>query len=109
MNKIANLIGSSATQLDPLSIAVRGYVPTPKKTKRSWGKPSPASEWTLVFDTETSVDAAQRLRIGAMSCATHTHRQDYVRIFSALEEIAQNVVGNAPDKGDNFICGGLVL
>ena len=34
------------------------------RRKRS-GKPAPPSEWTLVFDTETTVDAAQRLRIGA--------------------------------------------
>jgi hypothetical protein len=35
----------------------------PKKKRQ--GEPAPASEWTLIFDTETTVDAAQRLRIGA--------------------------------------------
>ena len=56
---------------DRLPIAVRAFAPPPQKPsdrkvahKRS-GKPAPPSEWTLVFDTETTVDAAQRLRIGA--------------------------------------------
>ncbi len=56
---------------DHLAIAVRAFAPPPQKAgaepsrqKRS-GKPAPPSEWTLVFDTETTVDAAQRLRIGA--------------------------------------------
>ncbi|MGO9682252.1 MAG: hypothetical protein ACLPTZ_06605 [Beijerinckiaceae bacterium] len=56
---------------DPLPIAVRAFAPPPqeptengpahKRRKRT----SPPSDWTLVFDTETTVDAAQRLRIGA--------------------------------------------
>jgi DNA polymerase type B, organellar and viral len=56
---------------DPLPIAVRAFAPPPdwssdKKgvRKRGGGLASP-SEWTLVFDTETTVDAAQRIRIGA--------------------------------------------
>ena len=77
---------------DRLPIAVRAFAPPPQKTeddtsprkrlrkpgspspqktgddtsprKRS-GKSAPPSEWTLVFDTETTVDATQRLRIGA--------------------------------------------
>ena len=60
-------------QPDRLPIAVRAYAPPPppKPTtrgsarKKRQGKPAPPSEWTLVFDTETTVDAAQRLRIGA--------------------------------------------
>ena len=28
-------------------------------------RPTPPSEWTLVFDAETTIDAAQRLRVGA--------------------------------------------
>jgi hypothetical protein len=56
---------------DPLPIAVRAFAPPPGKPsdkkgprKRGGGFASP-SEWTLIFDTETTVDAAQRLRIGA--------------------------------------------
>jgi hypothetical protein len=56
---------------DPLTIAVRAFAPPPEKPsdkmaarKRSI-TPTPPSEWALVFDTETTVDAAQRLRIGA--------------------------------------------
>ena len=73
MNKIVPLDRSSLVQPDRLPIALRGYVPpTPspkpsvkpsRKTRK--GKPTPPSEWTVVFDTETTIDAAQRLRIGA--------------------------------------------
>ena len=64
---------SIGSEPDPLPIAVRAFAPPPAaKTKRreeplesDRGKPAPPSEWTLVFDTETTVDAAQRLRIGA--------------------------------------------
>ena len=72
MNKIVTLNGSSLVQPDRLAIALRAYAPPPpskpdvesRRNTRS-GKPAPPSEWTLVFDTETTVDAAQRLRIGA--------------------------------------------
>jgi hypothetical protein len=53
-------------------IAVRAFAPPPSakphpepSRKPRSGKPAPPSEWTLVFDTETAIDAAQRLRIGA--------------------------------------------
>jgi hypothetical protein len=60
-----------ASPPDPLPIAVRAFAPSLGKPsdkkgprKRGGGLTSP-SEWTLVFDTETTIDAAQRLRIGA--------------------------------------------
>jgi hypothetical protein len=71
MNKLVNLAGSSAIQPDRLSIALRAYVPPPTKPNaqpprgaRS-RKSTPPSEWTLLLDTETTVDASQRLRVGA--------------------------------------------
>ena len=60
----------TVSEPDRLPVAVRAFAPPPPKpgkqnrSKRS-GKPAPPSEWTLVFDTETTIDAAQRLRIGA--------------------------------------------
>jgi hypothetical protein len=72
MNKVVNLAGSSTIQPDRLPIALRAYVPPPpakpgaqppRETQSR--KLTPPSEWTLVFDTETTVDAAQRLRVGA--------------------------------------------
>jgi len=51
---------------DTLDIAVRAYAepakkpPATRKSRRS----APPSAWTLVFDTETTIDASQRLRIG---------------------------------------------
>jgi hypothetical protein len=72
MNKTVSLAGSSTIQPDRLPIALRAYVPpppakpsaTPPHETRSH-KPTSPSAWTLVFDTETTVDAAQRLRVGA--------------------------------------------
>jgi hypothetical protein len=64
--------GPTVAEPDRMPIAVRAFAqPPPEKPteeraarKRS-GKPAPPSQYTLVFDTETTVDAAQRLRIGA--------------------------------------------
>jgi hypothetical protein len=71
MNKIVSRNESSLVQPDRLPIALRAYATPPlppddegPKKKRQ-GEPAPPSEWTLIFDTETTVDAAQRLRIGA--------------------------------------------
>ena len=71
MNKIVSRNESSLVQPDRLPIALRAYATPPlppddegPKKKRQ-GEPAPVSEWTLIFDTETTIDAAQRLRIGA--------------------------------------------
>ena len=63
---------SVVAEPSPMPIAVRAFAPPPSANphpessrKPQSGKPAPPSEWTLVFDTETTVDAAQRLRIGA--------------------------------------------
>ena len=63
---------SVVAEPSPMPIAVRAFAPPPSakphaepSRKPRSGKPAPPSEWTLVFDTETTVDAAQRLRIGA--------------------------------------------
>jgi hypothetical protein len=56
---------------DLLPIAVRAFAPPPDRpignngAHKRRGDPASPSEWTLVFDTETAVDAAQRIRIGA--------------------------------------------
>ena len=67
------LPGLNLTEVQPdhLPIAVRAFAlpaekPNEQRSARKLqSKPTPPSEWTLVFDTETTVDAAQRLRIGA--------------------------------------------
>jgi hypothetical protein len=62
-----------APQRDPLSIALRAFVSKapepefPRKKARRPRKERPSagpSEYTLVFDTETTTDASQRLRFG---------------------------------------------
>jgi hypothetical protein len=70
MNKRSSVEALVESLIDRLPIAVRAFAPPPQKPsdeparKRS-SKPAPPSKWTLVFDTETTADAAQRLRIGA--------------------------------------------
>jgi hypothetical protein len=52
---------------EPLAIALRAYVPaTAKKRRKGNGKPRREpehSDWALVFDVETTIDAAQERRI----------------------------------------------
>ena len=36
------------------------------------------------------------------------HRQDDVGILAALEEIAKDIVSDAPDEGDDFVMSGLI-
>ena len=53
-------------QPDTLDIAVRAYAERKNQKVhhgRKW-KASPPSDWTLIFDTETTIDASQRLRYG---------------------------------------------
>jgi hypothetical protein len=39
----------------------------------------------------------------------YAHGQDYVRVFAAFEQIAQHIIGNAPNKGYDFIVRGLFM
>lgn len=52
--------------VDHFPIAVRAYVPLlDNEPLRRW-RPSPRpSQWTLIFDTETTTDPSQRLRFGS--------------------------------------------
>jgi len=36
------------------------------------------------------------------------HGEDDVGVFAAFEEVAEDIVGDAPDEGDDFVMGGLV-
>lgn len=36
------------------------------------------------------------------------HRQDHIRVLAALEQVAEDVVGDAPDEGDDRVVGGLI-
>ncbi len=40
--------------------------------------------------------------------AEDAHGEDDVGVFAASEEVAEDVVGDAPDEGDDFVVGGLV-
>ncbi len=40
--------------------------------------------------------------------ATDAHGEAEVGVFGAFEEVAKDVVGDAPDEGDDFVVGGLV-
>lgn len=54
------------SETDKLPIAVRAYSERVGQRPRSTGRGNDEpADWTLVFDTETTTDAAQRLRFGA--------------------------------------------
>jgi hypothetical protein len=58
------------------SIAIRAYSERPDHEPLGSRPPSAdlgASEWTLVFDPETTVDAAQQLRFGFFQIRRHEH------------------------------------
>jgi hypothetical protein len=69
MNEPNKANESSDSDTDRLPIAVRAFAPPSKPSdepaRKRLSKPAPPSKWTLVFDIETTADAAQRLRIGA--------------------------------------------
>jgi transcriptional regulator with XRE-family HTH domain len=54
---------------ESLPVAVRAYAEPPRNRRRNKGTPKRKdlgpSEWTLIFDTETTTDSAQQLRFGA--------------------------------------------
>jgi hypothetical protein len=55
------------SEFDNLAIAVRAYAKSNQDQLLSYqakGKPIPYSDWSLIFDTETTTDASQRLRFG---------------------------------------------
>ena len=54
----------TSERVDQLEIAVRAYAPTRRKRNKWRGADLGPSEWTLIFDTETTVDAAQTLKFG---------------------------------------------
>jgi hypothetical protein len=61
-------VDNAARQIDALAIAIRAYVPLPQSPKSSRKKRrnrDNPSEWALVFDTETTMDAVQALRFGS--------------------------------------------
>ena len=56
---------AATIEFDQLPIRVRGFVPpTPSKQSKKRNA-APPSEWTLIFDCETQVDAGQNLRFRA--------------------------------------------
>ncbi len=54
---------------ESLAVAVRAYAEPPRKGQSNKGAPQQKvlgpSEWTLIFDTETTTDSAQQVRVGA--------------------------------------------
>jgi hypothetical protein len=43
-----------------------------------------------------------------VEAAKDAHGKDDVGLIAAFEEVAEDVVGNAPDEGDDFVVGGWV-
>lgn len=70
MNSPTDMTTPSEDHRDELEIAIRSYVTKrplvkTKKPRRMPAPPNDPSEWTLVFDTETTSDHCQRLRFGS--------------------------------------------
>jgi hypothetical protein len=64
--KIQNTNPTSTKRLDELWIALRSLVPlADAESVRPWKQPPEPSPWVLIFDTETTTDASQRLRFGS--------------------------------------------
>src|SRR5262245_1773920 len=59
---------AASTQGDHLELLLRAYVESNAdqrvRTSKGDGPDPGPCDWTVVFDTETKVDAAQRLRVG---------------------------------------------
>jgi hypothetical protein len=76
-------VDNAARQIDALAIAIRAYVPlpqSPKSSRKERHNHNNSSEWVLVFDTETTTDAAQALRFGAYQ-AWQGAKLDHAGIF----------------------------
>jgi hypothetical protein len=48
-----------------------------------------------------------RLQHG-IDAAQDAHRQDDIRIFAALEQVAEHLISDAPNEGDDFVVDDLV-
>ena len=51
-------------EFDALEIALRAYVPTGRKPNKWRGSDLGPSNWTVIFDTETTTNASQTLKFG---------------------------------------------
>src|SRR5215472_6451677 len=78
--------------IDHLQAAVRAYVPLAKAEQAKRWRPSPEpSEWTLVFDTETTTDPSQRLRFGSFQWR-HSGRLERSGLFYDPESLNKTEV-----------------
>ena len=57
-------LANNSDRPDDLEIAIRAYVPTGRKANKWRGSDLGPSQWSLIFDTETTTDAAQALKFG---------------------------------------------
>ncbi len=75
---------------DRLPVAVRAYASprsAEKRKKRTRGagpKPLAPSQWVLIFDTETTTDAAQQLRIGAYQVRNAGTLEEHGLVYDAV-------------------------
>ena len=55
---------SEVDEFDSLRISLRAHVPTNTKRSKFTGKNLLSSDYTLIFDTETTIDPSQKLKFG---------------------------------------------
>jgi chromate transport protein ChrA len=94
---------SSKVQPESLPVMLRGFVPlpppppeTPKTGKKKKSpnainkrKPTPPSEWTLIFDCETRIDASQSLRFRTYQVRKSEERME-AGIFYDIEILTES-------------------
>ena len=123
---------NKAPDREAMPIAVRGYVPAPAspKRKRTFRQNPVAepSDWVVVFDTETAIDAAQQLRFGtfqvrqedelkeaglfydpeSLTAAEHDQLRRYAKahnyiVYTAAEFIEEIIYGVGYDLCATFV------
>src|SRR5215204_4674502 len=81
---------------EPLPIAVRAYAPPPVPKR----EPLEPSEWTLVFDCETTRDTVHALRFGAFQVRhrDELHRAGFFFDPEGLSDAERRLLGEVADR-----------
>src|SRR4051812_28341771 len=95
------------TPVDRLPIYLRGYAAIPpRREKRKKGDDLGPSDWVLIFDTETTTDAAQRLRMGTYQLLNGRRLEDRGVFFdphAVTEEEVETLTREATRLGHRLL------
>ena len=82
-----NLPQAQSDPVDQFVIQLRAYVEQPKPKNQRPKDPVSPSEWTLIFDTETTTDPSQRLRFGTYQLRARGHLVEKGVFYSEDESV----------------------